>query len=142
LEIGGIRNMHHSLRGWWILQYNTITFTLILESFIIVNSRFLKRPQKWGGGNQISNRRLSKTKLIGSGSDSESRTGKHWLSAESQGIHASLRNYGRMLVSELVNVRTNRWICWSPWRGFCGRWEVFGDLHYITLNRCIMVQWI
>ena len=21
-------------------------------------------------------------------------------------------------------------ISWSPWRGFCGRWEVFGDLHY------------
>jgi len=24
-------------------------------------------------------------------------------------------------------------ISWSPRRGFCGRWEVFGDLHYITL---------
>jgi len=27
-----------------------------------------------------------------------------------------------------------RWISWSPWRGFCGRWEVFGVLHYITLH--------
>ena len=25
-----------------------------------------------------------------------------------------------------------RGISWSPWRGFCGRWEVFRDLHYIT----------
>ena len=24
-----------------------------------------------------------------------------------------------------------RWISWSPWRGFCGRWEVFEVLHYI-----------
>ena len=23
---------------------------------------------------------------------------------------------------------------YSPWRGFCGRWEVFGVLHYITLK--------
>jgi len=22
---------------------------------------------------------------------------------------------------------------WSPWRGFYGRWEVFGVLHYITI---------
>ena len=25
------------------------------------------------------------------------------------------------------------WISWSPWRGFCWCWEVFGDLYYITL---------
>jgi len=25
-----------------------------------------------------------------------------------------------------------RLISWSPWRGFCCRWEVFMDLHYIT----------
>jgi len=23
-----------------------------------------------------------------------------------------------------------RWISWSPWRGFCGCWEVFEYLHY------------
>jgi len=27
-----------------------------------------------------------------------------------------------------------RWISGSPWLGFCGRWEVFGDLHYIILH--------
>jgi len=26
------------------------------------------------------------------------------------------------------------WISWSPWRGFCGHWEVFGDLHYIYIT--------
>jgi len=29
--------------------------------------------------------------------------------------------------------RNMLWISLSPWRGFCGGWEVFGDLHYITL---------
>src|SRR6218665_3350587 len=34
---------------------------------VIVSSRFLQRPQKRSLGNQLSHRRLSKTKSIGSG---------------------------------------------------------------------------
>src|SRR6218665_2081250 len=36
---------------------------------VIVNSRFLERPQKRSRGNQLIHRRLTKTKLIGSGQD-------------------------------------------------------------------------
>jgi len=31
-----------------------------------------------------------------------------------------------------LDLVSHRWISWSPWHGFCGRWEAFGDLHYIT----------
>jgi len=34
-----------------------------------------------------------------------------------------------------------QWISWSPWRGFCGRRQVFGDLYYITLH-CIALHYI
>jgi len=42
---------------------------------ILVNSRFLQRPQKQSRGNQLIHRRFSKAKSIGSGSDSESQAG-------------------------------------------------------------------
>jgi len=42
------------------------------QNVVIVNSRFLERPQKLGGGNQLIHRRLSKRKSTGSGSDPES----------------------------------------------------------------------
>src|SRR6218665_3848702 len=38
----------------------------------IVNSRFLERPQKRSGGNQLIHRRLTRTKSIGSGQNPES----------------------------------------------------------------------
>src|SRR6218665_1794405 len=41
---------------------------------VIVNSRFLQRPQKRSRGNQLIHSRLSKTKLIGSESEPESQT--------------------------------------------------------------------
>src|SRR6218665_1237254 len=49
-----------------------ITFTT-LATTVIVNSRFLQRPQKRSHGNQLIDRGLSKTKSISSGSDPESQ---------------------------------------------------------------------
>src|SRR6218665_3248479 len=46
------------------------------RKFVIVNSRFLQRPQKRSRGNQFVHRRLSQTKSIGSWSDPESQTGR------------------------------------------------------------------
>jgi len=43
---------------------------------VIVNSRFLKRPQKRCRGKQLIHRRLSETKSIGSWSDPESQAGR------------------------------------------------------------------
>jgi len=43
---------------------------------VIVNLRFLKHPQKRSCGNQLIHRSISKTKLMGSGSDSESQVGR------------------------------------------------------------------
>ena len=45
-------------------------------NIVIVNSRFLQRPQKRSRGNQLIHRRLSKTKSIGSVSDPESQAGR------------------------------------------------------------------
>src|SRR6218665_2753601 len=43
---------------------------------VIVNSRFLERPQKRSRGNQLIHRRLTKTKSLGSGQDPESQAGR------------------------------------------------------------------
>jgi len=43
---------------------------------VIVNSRFLERPQKRNRGNQLIHRRLSKIKSIGSGSAPESQSSR------------------------------------------------------------------
>ena len=43
---------------------------------VIVNSRFLERPQKRSRRNQLIHRRLTKTKSIGSGHDPESQAGR------------------------------------------------------------------
>jgi len=39
----------------------------------------------------------------------------------------------RPTLSPRLDLVSRRWTRWSPWHGFCGRWEVFRDLHYITL---------
>ena len=54
----------------------SITHCYFIIVIVIVNSRFLQRPQKRSRGNQRIHRRLSKTKSIGSGSDSESQAGR------------------------------------------------------------------
>jgi len=46
---------------------------VVLIVILIVNSRFLQRPQKWSSGNQLIHRRLSKTKSICSGSEERIR---------------------------------------------------------------------
>ena len=43
---------------------------------VIVNSRFLERPQKQSRRNQLIHKRLTKTKSIGSGQDPESQAGR------------------------------------------------------------------
>ena len=48
-------------------------YCIIMFEIVFGNSRFLQRPQKRNRGNQLINRRLSKPKLIGSGSDPESQ---------------------------------------------------------------------
>src|SRR6218665_2631373 len=46
------------------------------DVIVIVNSRFLERPQKRSHRNQLIHRRLTKTKSIGSGQDPESQAGR------------------------------------------------------------------
>ena len=46
------------------------------HNIVIVNSKFLQRPQKRSRRNQFIHRRSSKSKLIGSGSDPESQAGR------------------------------------------------------------------
>jgi len=43
---------------------------------VIVNSRFLERPQKRNRKNQLIHRRLTRTKSIGSGQNPESQAGR------------------------------------------------------------------
>src|SRR6218665_921158 len=43
---------------------------------VIVNSRFLERPQKRSRANQLIHRRLTKTKSMRSGQDPESQAGR------------------------------------------------------------------
>ena len=45
-------------------------------NIVILNSRFLERPQKRSRRNQLIHRRLTKTKSIGSGQDQESQAGR------------------------------------------------------------------
>ena len=79
---------------WWIDRVRTFTnsdrlngrqaFTFVWHIFVIViviiivivSSRFIERPQKRSRGNQLIHRRLTKTKLIGSGQDPESQAGR------------------------------------------------------------------
>src|SRR6218665_1617600 len=49
---------------------------IILIIIVIVNSRFLERPQKRSRRNQLIHSRLTKTKSIGSGQDPESQAGR------------------------------------------------------------------
>src|SRR6218665_2986636 len=49
---------------------------LFLIVIVIVNSRFLERPQKRSRRNQLTHRRFTKTKSIGSGQDPESQSGR------------------------------------------------------------------
>jgi len=50
-------------------------YLLELLVIVIVNSWFLERPQKRNRRNQLIHRRLTKTKSIGSGQDSECQAG-------------------------------------------------------------------
>ena len=48
--------------------------TLYVRIIVIVNSRFLERPQKRSRRNQLIHRRLTKAKSIGSGQDAGRQT--------------------------------------------------------------------
>src|SRR6218665_2631190 len=50
------------------------------DVIVIVNSRFLERPQKRSHRNQLIHRRLTKTKSIGIGQDPESQAGRQTVS--------------------------------------------------------------
>ena len=52
-------------------RYAAVPFVIV-----IVNSRFLERPQKRSRGNQLIHRRLTKTKSLDSGQDPESQAGR------------------------------------------------------------------
>src|SRR6218665_1357684 len=67
--------IHNSLRASLRESSSFTGVTIIFESYRIVNSIFLQRPQKRGHGNQLIHRRLSRTKSIGSGSNPESQAG-------------------------------------------------------------------
>src|SRR6218665_250030 len=66
----------------WVSRWNWFSTNSMVScatkqaSIVIVNSRFLHRPQKRYHGNQLIHRSLSKTKSIGSGSDPESQAGR------------------------------------------------------------------
>src|SRR6218665_2826632 len=49
---------------------------ILRNRIVIVNSRFLERPQKRSCRNQLIHRRLTKTKSIGSSQDPESQAGR------------------------------------------------------------------
>jgi len=51
-------------------------FTVIVIVGLIVNSRFLERPQKRSRRNQLIHTRLTWTKSIGSGQDPENQAGR------------------------------------------------------------------
>ena len=53
--------------------------SLNLPVIVIVNSRFLERPQKRSRGNQLIHRRLTRTKSIGSGQNPESQAGRQTI---------------------------------------------------------------
>src|SRR6218665_3920931 len=59
------------LRFVSMISLNEDTYILV-----IVNSRFIERPQKRSRGNQLIHRRLTKTKLIGSSQDPENQAGR------------------------------------------------------------------
>src|SRR6218665_560722 len=66
---------------------------VFIFEIVIVISRFLERPQKRSRRNQLIHRRLTKTKLIGSGQDPESQSGRH--SDGYFGWYLELRRGGR-----------------------------------------------
>src|SRR6218665_2686006 len=59
-----------------IMQPLNISWLLFVIVIVIVNSRFLERPQKRSRRNQRIHRRLTKTKSIGSVQDPESQAGR------------------------------------------------------------------
>src|SRR6218665_761509 len=65
---------HHTLSplNTWSDKSRTSIFCIRVV-IVLVNSRFLQRPQTRSRGNQLIHRRLSKPKSIGSGSDPESQ---------------------------------------------------------------------
>ena len=64
-----------SLSHWDIvIKWRSARF--VLTVVVIVNSRFLQRPQKRSRSKQLINRCLTKTKSIGGGQDPESQAGR------------------------------------------------------------------
>ena len=53
-----------------------LSVVVVFVVIVIVNSRFLERPQKLSRGNQLIHRRLTKTISMGSGQDPESQACK------------------------------------------------------------------
>jgi len=88
-------------------------------TIVIVNSRFLKRPQKRRHGNKLIYRCLSKTKSIGSGSDPESQAGRQsdgydgWLCMVAWHFYGAL---SEMMMSQFRNrtacIRVENTIPW------------------------------
>src|SRR6218665_902306 len=66
----------HWVRSKPILRVTQLKLHKPTIVIVIVNSRFLERPQKRSCGNQLIHRHLTKTKLIGSGQDPESQVGR------------------------------------------------------------------
>src|SRR6218665_685151 len=65
-----------SLLVLYVILYFRSPGNRIVIIIVIVNSRFLERPQKRSRRNQLIHRRLTKTKSIGSGQDPESQAGR------------------------------------------------------------------
>ena len=64
--------------------------------FVIANSGFLERPQKRSRGNQLIHRRLTKTKLIGSGQNPGSQAGRRlWWMVFGVEMGREIRGSGR-----------------------------------------------
>src|SRR6218665_3138385 len=86
--------VHHQFvcTFWYIINLcapsgtSSIFVHLLHCVIVIVNLRFLQRPQKRSCGNQLIRRRLSKTKLIGSRSDPESQQAESSQTAMVDGV--------------------------------------------------------
>src|SRR6218665_2543957 len=69
----GLRTCMHAFIYIYIYTLATYAYN---PHIVIVNSRFLQRPQKRSRRNQLIHRRLTETKSTGSGQDPESQAGR------------------------------------------------------------------
>src|SRR6218665_1340856 len=88
----------HWVRSKPILRVTQLKLHKPTIVIVIVNSRFLERPQKRNRGNQLIHRHLTKTKLIGSGQNPESQAGRQ--SDGYGGWCLELRRGGRNMYEE------------------------------------------